>query len=921
MSHNFNSNRGRFGSSPNHVPHSLEFFDGSKGYGEASPSLQAPFAQQWSGTPSWPVFENAAHNYGIPPQNKELDSTSYFSNQQQDYTALDESDDFYENEEQTGIGRGSDAQTSGHHQIPTTQLQSAKKHVASRNSAEVSLSEARERLGEESPTSNRNIQKPSERLAQLRATLLSQQRNSATPTPSKVINDTNKPEKVTSDGKSHQITSGGTVRTQAEAGAASKASKITVKERADDKSLNTSENPTFSPSTSHADVEALIHSVKASIPATSASKPRTAVEQRIIPSGGTAHRKATSKAKGESTAPVNHLQQDSINAGSPSEASELGEIREESPEPGPVRQLPEPQSTEVKPPDVLGTDRRASSSSNTNQPARDIPSNPRNQSEKVTVPISDSKQLNLSRPGNTDARTSQRESALKPSRIHDEHAWSQRPNKSHDAIRDSRSQPAQEPRPQLDRDLDPRHLRSQDYEQSSQYGTNAHDRHWAAKDEHPLQLIGNRKVKAVAQDAATSEPSSNAMYNRVSQRNGERTTNDVEPSLATMKKPSLTQTDFQGTPTTKDTERIDVINKEHGTSAVREWESIDRIEPSLFASQQVYEDVVDWLELTGWSDEAYRNQALMRHRRMKALDAQRAELEREAQLEMEQRSRSLRARSALPVESSVSQYVFSSNVVPVTSGRGAMGPPPLPAKERDEIGIQIKNSANSEGQAIAGRVETDQSSKPSVNSQFAANATSKRSRADSFGLKREMPSEKLPRLNMGDRSDSKKTLASPTIKDESLETRITRNHEPSSATKRRSSRSPGRRYRSASPANRRASDTGGYDSRSRFGEASKGNRYSPYVSRNPSPSRRDSDHRHQNRDNYRVDSDTEPRAEFERDHGYQSYVPNGYRGRGNRRGFGYNGYRNKTYNIRGGAQGRSHGSDSLNLKDGGQSLG
>lgn len=850
-------------------------------------------------------------------QGKGFGNDGYFSNQQQDYLPLDESDDFYDNEEKPGVGNGPDAQTSGHYQVSAPQVRPNRQNIATYNAESTPMSETQEQQAEEGLNVDRTTQNPSERLAQLRATLLLQQRKSATPTPSKAVVGTKKPGEMVADGRSSQILGNGIATTRAEAGIETKASKATVKERADDKSLNDSKTPTLDPSTSHADVEALIHSVKASIPLPASSEPRFAEKQIVHPLRVVANRNMTNKTHGESTIPDDHLQKDPVDAASPSEASELGEIREGTPKRSAVRQPPGPQSPEVKALVVSSADRKADSSSNSYQLAKNGENVLKTQSGKAIAPIKDSSKYPLGGPATSNAIRSRNESSSMALEVDGDRAWPEQPHRPHGAIRDSRYQPVQESRSRLNNDLNPSQPRSQKNGNSFQHHTNNRDGQSAAKVQHQSQLTGNRNVKpVVVEDIQKAEPPSATYFEKVSPKGGERTTIDFESSLATTNKPSLVKEDPPGAQTIQDIKMTDAPSNDHGASNTRERESSNRIDPSLFANQQVYEDVVDWLELTGWGDEVYRNQGLARHRKMKALDAQRAELEREAQLEMEQRSRSLRARSALPVEPSVPQAVFSTNVLRSTSGP-AMGPPPLPIKKKgEEIGIQIKNTANSEGQTTAGSTETDPSSKQMVKPQVPASTTNKRPRADSFGLKSEVASDKVARLEMTDRSHGKTTLTSPMIKDESLESRITRSHDHFSATNRRSSISPSRRYRTPSPVNRRASDKGSYDSRSRFSETSKAAHYSPNMSRNPSPSRRDSDHKYQHRDHYRTNSDFEPRGESDRHVEYQSYVPNGYRGRGNRRGYGYNSYRNTSYNTRGGAQGHSSGSESLNLKDG-----
>ena len=60
------------------------------------------------------------------------------------------------------------------------------------------------------------------------------------------------------------------------------------------------------------------------------------------------------------------------------------------------------------------------------------------------------------------------------------------------------------------------------------------------------------------------------------------------------------------------------------------------------------EDIHDWLELTEYYDLALREKRLTWYRKKRALDIQRAELEREEQLELQERSMLKRAQSVLP---------------------------------------------------------------------------------------------------------------------------------------------------------------------------------------------------------------------------------------------------------------------------------
>ncbi|MCJ1341180.1 hypothetical protein MMC09_006476 [Bachmanniomyces sp. S44760] len=110
------------------------------------------------------------------------------------------------------------------------------------------------------------------------------------------------------------------------------------------------------------------------------------------------------------------------------------------------------------------------------------------------------------------------------------------------------------------------------------------------------------------------------------------------------------------------------------------------------AAGEYFADIDDWLEITGYHDQAYRKKALSRHRKLIELDKQRAELEREAQMDMEERSHIARAQSIAPnnsIESPLSRNFpsFSSRTV----SNSSMPPPPTPLKENNKSAILHSN--------------------------------------------------------------------------------------------------------------------------------------------------------------------------------------------------------------------------------------
>ncbi len=227
------------------------------------------------------------------------------------------------------------------------------------------------------------------------------------------------------------------------------------------------------------------------------------------------------------------------------------------------------------------------------------------------------------------------------------------------------------------------------------------------------------------------------------------------------------------------------------------------------------EDVRDWLEMTGYVDPSYRKTALARYRKIKALDLQRAELEREARLEIEGRSYIARAQSALPRESVEPNATISPKTL--RTSILAMPPPPVPTKDTvmketvDDIGIKIKDSANREGSTSTHLVEDDARASKRTHEQIKTKSlTLKRLYSDDESdSKNGRPAEKLSRIDTNGRSNDPKAELTPTGRSQrSLENRITRNE---GTYERARSRSPESRHRSSSPLRGRVSNYEKYE--------------------------------------------------------------------------------------------------------------
>ena len=192
------------------------------------------------------------------------------------------------------------------------------------------------------------------------------------------------------------------------------------------------------------------------------------------------------------------------------------------------------------------------------------------------------------------------------------------------------------------------------------------------------------------------------------------------------------------------------------------------------------EDISDWLELTDYYDLVHRERRLTWFRKKRALDVQRAELEREEQLELQERSMLKRAQS-----------VLSTNTPPKVTRRASvvhakMPPPPLPLKEANHVGIKIKDAALSAGLPTS-QTPTTTMKRPHVE--------------DDLDSRRMQPADKIARTDLNGHVANEKPLTSPaSAKGEGSAVRGDRY-----IPRQGRSRSPGFRRRSLSPRRQRHS--------------------------------------------------------------------------------------------------------------------
>ena len=192
------------------------------------------------------------------------------------------------------------------------------------------------------------------------------------------------------------------------------------------------------------------------------------------------------------------------------------------------------------------------------------------------------------------------------------------------------------------------------------------------------------------------------------------------------------------------------------------------------------EDINDWLELTEYYDLAHRERRLTWFRKKRALDIQRAELEREEQLELQERSMLRRSQSILPTNNSPKVTRRASNV------HAKMPPPPLPVKEANSVGIKIKDAALSAGLPI---------------SQTPTTSLKRQHVEDDLDSRRMQPADKIARTDFNGHAANEKPLTSPvSVKGEGSAARADRY-----IPRQGRSRSPGFRRRSLSPRRQRHS--------------------------------------------------------------------------------------------------------------------
>ena len=844
MSQNFNYNGPPHDSHGSHGPHGavdpiIEGLSTSLIYPGRSTPAQQNYSRAWPGAQNWQTQRQESYNYGMPYQAQGLDTGNYFSShQQQEFVPFEDGEALYQNENgNTHLGLAQNMQASNQNSMtsginmPQDQLHT-RLHDLLKHQSQPRPSKFEEQERASNATGDGISQKPdvsalNDRAAELRARLLAANRSSTPGTPSNQASKSSDPTKTkTNEANSSQKQMNDSNST--EASAAKSAGHTTTQSLGGTKIIDKSPNKAQTLSSERAnattDIDGLFAEARAAV---AAEKPKTG--EKSGQDGSTATKlkgnvndslsKGTSSEKGQHGTKAGVHRHSLNKSTSSSETSELGEIRSDSGKTSSAVQLSEPVNGKLvkegsRPVDEKSKHQTHASNGLEKQPTMRVDGDSQN---RQTHPTSSTK------PSASSPTTSQLRDQSQSSRT--------------DYRRDRYDRPmlTQEPRKELEqdrrRDLDLKE-RNTDSRRSSGFRTYGHESERGRSD-YQVDMEPRRPQNVrydVEESARAAAEYKKELEDR--RRQASRPTFDrAESSRDQYKK----EVDAVG-PRTPKARVIEV--SQHGTNNnssnrhinTRSGEIWTKSSSGEAQDQNIGEDDVrDWLEMTGFADPAYRKNALARFRKIRALDIQRAELEREAQLEIEGRSYIARAPSALPRES-VEASGSHTNISPkiIRTSIQSMPPPPLPSKDvADDIGIKIKDSANREGPSNLRTVEDDPRSSRKTYEQYKTKTSNlKRPHVDDEPDARNgRPAEKLTRLDTRGSSDFK-VDSSPNASSGqwSLETRITRNE---GTFERVKSRSPDSRHRSVSPIRARTSNYDKYVLPRSRGSPVRRNGYSP----------------------------------------------------------------------------------------------
>lgn len=852
MSQSFNGYNGA--SQNSHAPPSQTFegLSGSLILPNSSTPVQPNYGQAWPGPQGWQNHGQNNFNYGLTfPPPPPIDTGTYFPNHQEDFVPFDKSANFYENDNTiTNISGGSRV-------LPLAHVGDGEENDTTREQMQSRLQElmrhpAMKRPSSETPgqpqtqpaTINSPAPKPdanalNDRAAELRAKLLATKRGSTPVAPSSVTSKPTDPPRGKTDDATISLkppegsqTAGSLAKKTTD-----KAAKATVRRKSSDIPPITPSTPSLDKTHASTDIDGLFAEARAAVAAKSINMDRrgSQVENAGIKVAEKGNKRPPTavliERPLESSASENHRR--SLNNSTPSsEMSELGEIRSDSGKPSRTSHPSEP--TKVQ-------ERREN-----REQIREIKDTNRNFDENSARPTHDDnnyKQTTRTHGEEFEAgdmkspKASRKVSSTKADLSAPQHV--QNPKVDNRQDRDGRPSSTQEPRKDNEQvrrqgsTIQENGNRSRSvsgYQQWSPHDRdrNFHSREGEGRRPQPPRYDVNESARAAAeykrelearrQQAASHKAEIAKDHNRErAEQAKDYKKTEREPAQQPMPK-KITGEIQQYAANPRANDQSIKSGDEPKTVGRENRASITNKELSEQENNEKIDDVRDWLEMTGYFDVPYRKKGLARFRKIRALDKERAELEREARLDFEGRSHFARSQSAFPresVERSASGSVISPQVL--RSSISSMPPPPVPTKEApDDMGIKIKDSANRESFASR-RANEDgmRSTSKHYDGVKAPTPTLKRHHEpddDDPELAGARPADKMARTGLTDRADESHLVRSPVRSREEAawarENHDTKLNESRVSERRGRHRSPESRNRSGSPIRGR---TFGYD--------------------------------------------------------------------------------------------------------------
>lgn len=750
MSQNFN---GYHAASQNsHAPTGQNFEGLSNSLIVPDPStpVQQNFGQAWPGPQGWQNHSQNHFNYGLTFPTPPLDPGPYFPNNQEDFVPFDKTPNFYENDNVvTDIGAGLRAppltqlgeveESDAAREQMKTRLQELMRHPAmKRPSSEVQGQSQVPNTANQSLAPKTDANALNDRAAELRAKLLAKRGS----TPVASSNVVSKPVDVPR-GKSNDTTvvlkptDGSQAASSVAKQKTDKVTKASPRPKSSDNPPTNSSTPSLEKPNASTDIDGLFAEARAAVDAKSINLQRQASKAEIV---GTRVADETNK-NATITIPVerppevstSESRRRSFNNSTPSsEMSELGEIRSDSGKPSrtsnPSEVIKLQETTENR------TETEESRDNRTIDENFHRSMNDDNLSKETVKTHSQDIEAGVM----TSPKTSRNVSSNKSDTSIPQHLiQTPKPDNRQDrnghpsSTQDSRRESEQVRRPGPNvQDSGNRSRPILGYQQWSPYDRDRtnYQRDGEGRRPQPPRYDVNESARAAAeykrelearrQQAAAHKAETAKDHNR-DKAEGAKEHSKKEREIgqqsiskkATSEAQQFTTNSRSNKQYIKPVDDIKAIGRE------------DRVnETTMQLSEQEYEkieDVRDWLEMTGYLDVQYRKKGLARFRKLRAIDIEkaelereRAELEREAQLDLEGRSHFVRSQSAFPresVERNASGSLLSPQII--RSSLSAMPPPPLPIKEAtSDMGIKIKDSANREN--FSSRRANDEAMRP-----------------------------------------------------------------------------------------------------------------------------------------------------------------------------------------------------------------